>query len=60
MNSFSFDDGTCTGYNLWSTVPGNRSIERQQSEGIILYMVDTEPASYDSLGMFDDFYIDFV
>ena len=52
-NSFSFNDGTCTGYNLWRTVPGNRSFKGQQNEGLILYIVGTEPASYVSLSMFD-------
>ena len=59
-NSFSFDDGTCTGYDIWSTVPNKRSIKGPQNEGIFLYMVDTEPENYVSMGMFDDKHILYI
>ena len=58
-NSFSFDNGTCTGYDFWSTVPGSHSINGQQNQGIIMYFVDSEPGNFLIFCMFEDSYIDF-
>ena len=50
LNSFSFEEGSCSGYDIWTSFPNEvMSLREDEADGIALYLVDREPEEYEQL-----------
>ena len=50
VNSFSFENDSCNGYDIWTSVPNELiGIREDQPDGVVLYFVGSEPVEYEQL-----------